>query len=317
MIWPSGSAVFDPYMNARLIPVILGPTGVGKSHIAFELARRRGWEIVSVDSRQCYQLMEVGTAKPTPEMRDQVQHYLLDFCPPDHQLSAGEFARHAWELLTNLERPLAVGGSGFYLRAIFEPLHTNLPHNPVIREELETLPTPTLARKLKAEDQETADRLHPNDRQRLLRALEVCLAARRPFSELISETPPDPPVKPFYVGLRLDREELAHRQAKRLEEMMQQGFVEEVRRLKAMGFPKELYAFNAYGYQELYAYLDGEMSLAEAKQLILKKIKHFSKRQMTFFKTLGDIRWVNAINRNKAIQGTEEILRKHFPSYFE
>lgn len=304
-------------MNARLIPVILGPTGVGKSHIAFELARRWGWEIVSVDSRQCYQLMEVGTAKPLPEMRAQVSHYLLDLCPPDHQLSAGEFARHAWELLTNLEHPLAVGGAGFYLRAIFEPLHTNLPHNPIIREELETLPTPTLARKLRAEDPLTAERLHPNDRQRLLRALEVCLAARRPFSELISEKPPDPHVKPFYVGLRLNRAELARRQAKRLEEMMAKGFVEEVRRLKAMGFPKDLYAFNAYGYRELYDYLEDQIPLSDAKQLILKKIRAFAKRQETFFRTLGDITWVEVYDRDKAIQGTEGILRKHFPSYFE
>jgi tRNA dimethylallyltransferase len=303
-------------MNARLIPVILGPTGVGKSRITFDLARRWGWEIVSVDSRQCYQLMEVGTAKPLPQMRVQVPHYLLDLCPPDHQLSAGEFARHAWELLGNLEHPIAVGGAGFYLRAIFEPLHVNLPHNPVIREELETLPTPTLSRKLRAEDPETAERLHPNDRQRLLRALEVCLAARRPFSELISETPPEPPVNPFYIGLKLDREELVQRQAKRLDEMIKQGFVDEVRRLKDMGFPKDLYTFKAYGYQELYAYLDGEISLAKAKQLILKKIRNFSKRQMTFFKTLGEIHWVDAINRDKAIQGTEGILREHFPSYF-
>jgi tRNA dimethylallyltransferase len=304
-------------MNARLIPVILGPTGVGKSGIAFDLARRWGWEIVSVDSRQCYQLMEIGTAKPSSQMRAQVPHYLLDLCPPDHQLSAGEFARHAWELLTNLEHPIAVGGAGFYLRAIFEPLHVNLPHNPVIREELETLTTPTLQRKLRAEDPETADRLHPNDRQRLLRALEICLAARRPFSELISEAPPPPPVNPFYMGLKLDRAELVQRQAGRLEGMMKQGFVDEVGRLKDMGFPRDLYAFNAYGYQELYTYLDGEMSLAKVKQMILKKIKHFSKRQMTFFRTLGEIHWVDAVNRDSATQGIEGILRERFPSYFE
>ncbi len=304
-------------MNPRLIPVILGPTGVGKSGVAFELARRYGWEIVSVDSRQCYQLMEIGTAKPTPAMREQVPHHLLDLCPLDHKLSAGEFARHAWGLFLNLEKPLAVGGSGFYLRAVFEPLHANLPHNPVIREELETLPTPTLARKLKAEDPVTAERLHPNDRQRLLRALEVCLAARRPYSELIAETPPDPPVRPFYVGLRLDRAELTRRQQERLEQMMAQGFVEEVRRLRDMGFPKDLYPFNAYGYRELYDYIEGDISLADAKQLILKKIRGFIKRQETFFKTLGEIHWVDAHDRQKAIQAVKDILEKHFPHYFE
>lgn len=304
-------------MPPRLIPVILGPTGVGKSEVAFELARRYGWEIVSVDSRQCYQLMEIGTAKPTPEMRDQVPHHLLDLCPPDHQLSAGEFARHAWEILLNLEKPVAVGGSGFYLRAIFEPLHTNLPHNPIIREELETLPTPTLARKLKAEDPLTAERLHPNDRQRLLRALEVCLAARRPFSELISETPPDPPVNPFYVGLKLDRAELARRQRERFERMMAQGFVDEVRRLRDMGFPQNLYAFNAYGYKELHEYVDGLISLAEAKQLILKKIRAFAKRQATFFRTLGEIHWIEAADPHKAVREVKKILIPNFPHYFQ
>lgn len=304
-------------MNPRLIPVILGPTGVGKSGVAFELARRYGWEIVSVDSRQCYQLMEIGTAKPTSQMREQVPHHLLDLCPPDHQLSAGEFARHAWELLLNLEKPLAVGGSGFYLRAIFEPLHANLPHNPIIREELETLATSTLARKLKAEDPLTAERLHPNDRQRIIRALEVCLAARRPYSELIAEPPPDPPVRPFYVGLKVDRHELINRQAKRLERMMAQGFVEEVRRLRDMGFPKDLYAFNAYGYRDLYEYIDGDISLAEARQLILKKIRAFAKRQMTFFRTLGEIHWVEAADPQKAVREVKQILSPNFPHYFQ
>jgi len=304
-------------MNPRLTPVILGPTGVGKSGVAFELARRYGWEIVSVDSRQCYQLMEIGTAKPTSQVRDQVPHHLLDLCPPDHQLSAGEFARHVWELLLNLEKPLAVGGSGFYLRAIFEPLHANLPHNPIIREELETLATPTLARKLKAEDPLTAERLHPNDRQRIIRALEVCLAARRPYSELIAEPPPDPPVRPFYVGLNVDRPELISRQAKRLERMMAQGFVEEVRRLRDMGFPKDLYAFNAYGYRELYEYIDGDISLAEARQLILKKIRAFAKRQMTFFRTLGEIHWVKAADPKKAVREVKEILSPNFLHYFQ
>ncbi|MBD3285715.1 tRNA (adenosine(37)-N6)-dimethylallyltransferase MiaA, partial [candidate division WOR-3 bacterium] len=96
-------------MPQRLIPVILGPTGTGKTEVSFELARRYNWEIVSVDSRQCYQLMEIGTAKPTNHMREQVPHHLLDLCPPDHRLSAGEFARHAWELLRNLNLPVAVG----------------------------------------------------------------------------------------------------------------------------------------------------------------------------------------------------------------
>jgi len=303
-------------MDARLVPVILGPTGVGKSAVAFELARRYGWEIVSVDSRQCYQLMEIGTAKPTPQMREQVPHHLLDVCPPDHRLSAGEFARRAWEILVNLERPIAVGGAGFYLRAIFEPLHANLPHNPVIREELETLPTPTLLRKLRVEDRISAERLHPHDRQRILRALEVCLAARRPYSELIAEEPPRPPVKPFYVGLALERAELWRRQAQRLEEMLAHGFIEEVRRLWEMGFPRDLYAFNAYGYRELYDYIEGRASLEEIKETILKKIRAFAKRQSTFFRTLGEIHWVNAHDHQAAIRAVHQLLAERFPHYF-
>jgi tRNA dimethylallyltransferase len=302
--------------NQRLIPAILGATGVGKSEIAFELARRYSWEIVSVDSRQCYQFMEIGTAKPNPQMRSLVPHYLLDFCPPDYKLSAGEFARHAWDLFLSLERPLAVGGAGFYMKAIFEPLHANLPHNPLIREELETLPTATLARKLKAEDNVTAEKLHPNDRQRLLRALEICLAARRPYSELIKETPPSPPVKPSYIGLRLERNELRKRQAQRLERMLNEGFVNEVSRLKEMGFSKDLYAFNAYGYRELFDYLDGLTSLEDAKELILSKIHSFTKRQETFFKTLGEIKWVEALDFDKTLKEVGLLLEKQFSDYF-
>lgn len=302
--------------NQRLIPVILGATGVGKSEIAFELARRYSWEIVSVDSRQCYQFMDIGTAKPNAEMRSLVSHYLLDLCPPDYKLSAGEFARHAWELFLSLERPLAVGGAGFYMKAIFEPLHANLPHNPLIREELETLPTATLARKLKAEDQVTSEKLHPNDRQRLLRALEVCLAARRPYSELIKETPPSPPVKPFYIGLRLDRNELRKRQEHRLERMLNEGFVNEVRRLKEMGFSRDLYAFNAYGYKELFDYLDGLTTLDDAKGLILSKIHSFTKRQETFFKTLGEIKWIDAFDFNNTQEAVRLLIEKQLHAYF-
>jgi len=304
-------------MQPRLIPVILGQTGVGKTELSFELARRFNWEIVSVDSRQSYQLMEIGTAKPGPQMRKQVQHHLLDLCPPDHKLSAGEFARHAWELLLNIEKPLAVGGSGFYLRAIFEPLHTNLPNNPIIREELETLPTPTLVRKLRAEDPVTAEKLHPNDRQRILRMLEVCLTARRPYSELISEPAPSPPVNPFYIGLKLSGNELLKRISARLEKMLSEGFIDEVKGLKAMGFSKDLYAFNAYGYQELFNYIEGKTTLDETRQIILKKIKGFAKRQRTFFKTLGDINWVDAGDKIKAIDEVRRIMENRFSTYFD
>ncbi len=303
-------------MKLRTIPVILGPTGVGKSNIAFELARKYQWEIVSVDSRQCYQLMQIGTAKPSTEMKRLVPHHLLDICPPDHKISAGEFARHAWELLINLEKPVAVGGSGFYLKAIFEPLHANLPTNPIIREELETLPTPTLMRKLKAEDPPTAERLHYNDRQRIVRALEVCLAARRPYSELIAEPAPQPPVEPLYIGLKISRQKLIHRQAERLDEMMAQGFLDEVKQLKDMGFSKDLYAFNAYGYRELFDYLDNKLSLSDAKTLILKKIKMFSKRQETFFRTLGNIHWIEVSNYKNAALEVEKTFKEKIPLYF-
>lgn len=302
--------------DKKIIPVILGPTGIGKSEIAFELALRYGWEIVSVDSRQCYLLMDTGTAKPSTEMRSRVPHHLLDLCPPDHKLSAGEFARRALELLVNLDRPLAVGGSGFYLKAIFEPLHANLPHNPLIREELETLPTATLSRKLKAEDPVTAEKLHFNDRQRILRALEVCLAARRPYSELIKESAPSVPVKPCYIGLTLERKLLWERQAQRLEKMLASGFLEEVRNLIQMGFSKDIYAFNAYGYRELFDYVEGLTSLSETRELILSKIRSFSKRQETFFRTLGDIHWVDATDSKLCIQNVQKLLEKFFPDYF-
>lgn len=299
------------------IPVILGPTGIGKSEIAFELALRYDWEIVSVDSRQCYLLMDVGTAKPPTEMRSRVPHHLLDICPPDHKLSAGEFARHALELLISLERPLAVGGSGFYLKAIFEPLHANLPHNPLIREELETLPTATLSRKLKAEDPVTAERLHYNDRQRILRALEVCLAARRPYSELIKESAPLVSVRPYYIGLKLERKLLWERQAQRLEKMLAGGFVDEVRNLRQMGFSKDIYAFNAYGYRELFDYLEGLGTLSETKELILAKIRSFSKRQETFFRTLGEVHWVDASDSKQCLRKVQKLLQEYIPEYFK
>jgi tRNA dimethylallyltransferase len=296
-------------MTARIVTV-LGPTAVGKSAFGLELARRLGGEIVNADALQAYRGLEVGTAKPTPSERREIPHHLVDVLEPGERFSAGEFARRAREAIADIEsrgaQPIVVGGSGLYLRALLEGLSPVPRGDAALRLELEerlrTVGLAALYGELRELDPETAERLEPADRQRILRALEVALASGRPLSSWIRERPfGEERLPAFRIGLTLPRAILYDRIADRVRRMIGQGWIHEVEAMLGRGIEPEAPAFQAIGYRQLVRYLAGDWTLEEALDDIIRATRRYAKRQLTWFRKERDVRWISALSAAESI----------------
>ena len=270
--------------------VITGPTASGKTAVSLEVARRIGGEIISMDSRQVYRGMDIGTAKATPAERAAVPHYGLDQVDPDERYSAGRFARDAriWIADTRARDrvPILVGGTGFFLRALLQPLFPEPPTDTARRRRLDrfltTLPPDRLAAWARALDPVRATRVH--DRQRLARTVEVALLTGRPLSWWHAQpAEPVPGLSLRIIVLELDRELLYERINRRVDELLARGLVEEVRDL-AERYGAGAPGLNATGYIELVPYLRGERSLAEAAELIRSATRAYARRQLTWLR---------------------------------
>lgn len=276
--------------------VLTGPTGVGKTDVAVILARRYGVEIISADSRQVYRHLDIGTAKPSVELRQEIKFHLIDCVEPNRLYSAADFARDALMVMKRLNAEgrnfIIVGGSGFYLRALFQPFFDVPAHSPDLRSQLSALPVTELYRKLMEVDPERAKQLHPNDRQRIIRALEIYELTGKRFSELTAERKKKTEFVPVYTVLNMERKRLYALIDKRFDQMMANGLLDEVRRLKERGISQNSYITNAYGYAELLRYLDGELSLEEAISTAKRKTKEYARRQLTWFRGLKDAHWL-------------------------
>lgn len=290
---------------------IVGPTGVGKTEVAFRLARRNNLEIISADSRQIYQYMDIGTAKPTKEMREKVNFHLLDIITPEEIFNASHFGQRARELMDKLsaggKRFIVCGGSGLYLRAIFSPLVQIPKIDPKIREKWRGKELDSLYQELKLIDPISANRIHPRDRQRIIRALEVYDQTKRPLSSFLAEGIGESRYQPFYLGLTLPRAILHQRIEERFDQMVREGFIEEAKRLLDLGYHENLYPFNALGYQEMMKYCKGEMTLADAVAIGKKKTKEYAKRQITWFKR-ENVLWLENYDPEETVKKIEEIF---------
>ncbi|HVG09716.1 MAG TPA: tRNA (adenosine(37)-N6)-dimethylallyltransferase MiaA [Thermoanaerobaculia bacterium] len=296
-------------MIAPLI-AILGATATGKSELAMALAEELRGEIVNADALQVYRGFDVGTAKPSLEERARVPHHLIDILDPHERWSAGEFARRAREAAAGIEErgrvPIVVGGSGLYLRALFEGISPIPPGDPEVRSELrkrvEEEGLPALAAELARVDPETAARLGSGDTQRILRALEVARVSGRPLSSWIKEQPfGTQRINAVRVGLTLPRTVLYDRIAGRVARMVERGWVEEVAQLLARGLDPGLPAFQAIGYRQLVRHLEGEWSLEQAIGETVKATRRFAKRQETWFRREPDVTWFSAQDFNRRI----------------
>jgi tRNA dimethylallyltransferase len=284
--------------TGRLL-VVVGPTAVGKTALAVRLGEALGGEVVSADSRQVYRGMDIGAAKPTAGERARVPHHLIDFRDPDEPLSLAEYQALAYraidDLLARGRLPMLVGGSGQYVRAVVEGWGIPaVPPDETLRAQLyaeaETAGAEALHARLHALDPIAAGRIDPRNVRRVVRALEVCLVAGRPISELQRKIPP--PYRVVQIGFTRPRPALYCRVDDRVDAMIAAGLVDEVRRLAEAGYGWRLPAMSGLGYRQMGAYLRGETSLEEAVQSIKRETRRFIRQQYNWFRPSDPrIRW--------------------------
>jgi len=298
----------------RPVLAICGPTGVGKTAVAVELCRRHRLHLVSADSRQVYCWLDIGTAKPDAAVRAEVGVHMVDTVEPDRRYSAADYARDARAVMRRLVRQgigfIVAGGSGLYLRALFKPFFEVPKPDPVRRRQLAGLGTAELFEQLRRADPVRAAALHPHDRQRVIRALEVFETTGRPMSELAGQAVPAVEFEPVYVVLARPREELCRGIDERFDEMMSAGLLDEVRRLRAAGFDRSTYVANAFGYAELLAYLDGELSLQQAVARAKAKTRTYARRQLVWFRGLKQAHWVEMAGVDETANRLEPLLER-------
>lgn len=297
------------------IVVLTGPTAVGKTELSIQLAKVIGGEIISADSMQVYKYMDVGSAKITPEEMDGVRHYLVDELEPFDEFHVVKFQEYAQKYLNEIyahgKIPIIAGGTGFYIQALLNDIDfTEQESDSAYRKELEALAeehgNQYLHDRLKEVDPESAEAIHPNNRKRVIRALEFYQETGRKISEHnAKEQMRTSPYNFAYFVLNDERSHLYKRIDARVDKMIEDGLEAEVRCLKEMGCTKDMVAMQGIGYKEMLSYLDGSYSLEEAVYIIKRETRHFAKRQITWFKRERDVIW---LNKNEFDYKNEAIL---------
>jgi tRNA dimethylallyltransferase len=288
--------------NSQVL-LLVGPTASGKTELSILIAKALGGEIVSADSRQVYRYMDIGTAKPTREERAGIPHHFIDIRTPEQYYSAGEYgheARHCIEqLMADSIVPIVVGGSGFYVEALVDGLFAPQVSDPGVkeqwRERIRQEGVEKVYAVLQRIDPVTARRLHPNDEQRIVRALEVFDISGVPISAFRETRRIAADFKPVFVGLLRNRKSLNERIETRVDNMIRHGLVEEVEALKNMGYSPRINALRTVGYQEVFEYLDGTVTFAEMVAGIKAHTRQYAKRQMTWFRRDPRIFWIEVI----------------------
>jgi tRNA dimethylallyltransferase len=286
-------------MKPRLA-IILGPTGAGKSDLAVEVAGACGAEIVNADSQQVYRGMDVGTWKPSEEARRKVPHHLIDVVDPDQEFNAAVFREKAAAAIRDIrargKNPLVCGGTGLYIKALLHGLFVGPGRDEGLRQGLEREAREqglgALYQRLKEADPQCAASIHPNDRHRIIRALEVLELTGKALSRWQSEHGfKESAYETLEIGLDREREELYALIDRRCEEMFALGLIDEVRKLAAGGYNLDLKALQSIGYRHAGLYLRGEKSREEALDLMKRDTRKLAKRQLTWFRADKEIRW--------------------------
>ncbi|MBD2663097.1 tRNA dimethylallyltransferase [Richelia sinica FACHB-800] len=274
--------------------VICGATATGKSGLALNLAPKLGAVILSADSRQVYREFTIGTAKPNLAEQKLVPHYLIDICDPTETMTVADYQEQAQALIANLgiSPLLLVGGTGLYIRSIVQGMKIpRVAPQPELRSHLESLGQTQLYGMLQQVDPLAAQKIHPHDLVRTLRALEVYYVTGIPISDQQGENPPNYPI--LQIGLDCDADRLESRIQRRTEAMMADGLVDEVEYL-CQKYGVDLPLLNTLGYQEIKQYLGGEITLTTAQELTVLHTRQFAKRQRTWFRAYPQIEWYDA-----------------------
>ena len=289
----------------RSIVVVVGPTGVGKTDVAFHLATQLGGEIVSADSRLVYRTMDIGTAKPDAAMRREVPHHMIDLVDPDRQYTSKDYERAARAAIEDILKrgkvPVVAGGTGLYVKALFHGIFDGPGANPELRRHLQDLGRreggQSLWRRLSRVDPDKARVTDPRNLARVIRALEVFETTGEPMSVL--ERAATPFAVPFAtIGLVRDRGDLYARIEQRVDCMIEAGLVDEVRGLVGRGYAESPVVKKTLGYGEILQYLRGDIPLTAATALIKKNTRHFAKRQLTWFRKDPATRWMDVTARS-------------------
>ena len=295
---------FD-YENLQKKPVLVltGPTAVGKTALSLKLAKAVNGAVVSADSMQVYRGMNIGSAKILPEERQGIPHYLIDVLEPEEDFNVALFKKMALqamnEIWKNGQVPVITGGTGFYIQAVLRDIDfSESDGKSDIRDAYEQMAEekgPEALHALLAEkDPEAARAIHPNNRKRVIRALDFYDQTGTPISRHNEEQrAKDSPYCYLYFVLNDEREKLYQQIDRRVDQMIADGLVDEVRRLKDRGLTEDHVSMKGLGYKELFPYLDGKCSLEEAVEIIKRDTRHFAKRQITWFKRESGIIWVN------------------------
>lgn len=307
----------------RLI-VLLGPTGAGKSDLALELAEAFGGQILNADSMQVYRYMDIGTAKPTPEERQRIQHHLIDLVNPDEPFHAGDYRTVGRKTVDSLSRKgipiFVVGGTGLYIKALTQGLFVSPKIDLRVRERLkqeaEEKGGEELYHRLKEVDPETAIRIHPHDLFRTIRALEVFESTGNPISFFRDQHRfGDRPYHTFKIGLEMDRDELYRRIDERVDRMIERGFLREVEGLLESGYGPELKPMQGLGYKQMVQFLLRDLKWDEAVRQMKRDTRHYAKRQWTWFKADPEVCWRKGwADRRKIFSEVRSYLRDRFGS---
>ena len=286
-------------LENRPVLFLVGPTGIGKTALSVSVAKFLPVEIISADSRQIFKLLDIGTAKPSKEILKKIPHHLISFLRPDEYFSAGFYSKMSRKIIDQIfERkhiPFVVGGSGLYIKALIEGFFELEIRDQKIRLSLRKRllkeGTEPLYNELRKCDPELVENIQPNDKQRILRGLEVYLYSGQKLSKLQEEPSVPPNFKPVIFGIRCNRKLLNNRINSRVDEMIENGLLNEVLKLQKKGLTPELNALNTVGYKEVFEYMDNIVNYDEMIEQIKSNSRHYAKRQMTWFNKNKNIRW--------------------------
>ena len=295
--------------------VICGPTALGKTSTAIHLARHFDGEIIGADSMQIYRRMDIGTAKPTLDEQTRVKHHMINFIDPDEHFDARTYAILSREKIMELHEqkiiPFVVGGTGLYIKALLHGLFKTEASDSDIRgrlkAEVQSFGSTYLYKRLCRQDPGTATKIHPNDTYRIMRALEVYTLTGKTLAELHQEHGfKDSPFLVLKIGLHIHRELLYNRINKRVEIMITSGFVDEVKRLLAMGYSPELKSMQSIGYRHIVNFIEGHCTWDETVRTLKRDTRRYAKRQITWFKADPEVIW----KEPEALEDIKELIKK-------
>ncbi|RKP56945.1 tRNA (adenosine(37)-N6)-dimethylallyltransferase MiaA [Cohnella endophytica] len=301
----------DTIDNRPPLLVLVGPTAVGKTALSLRLAKALNAEIISGDSMQVYRRMDIGTAKLMPDEREGIPHHLIDIREPEHPFSVSEFqslcAEKIAEIHSRGKLPFIVGGTGLYVESVcygfrFQDTGSDEAFRAEMRLFAREQGAQALHDRLGAVDPVTSGKLHPNDEGRIIRALEVYHLTGKPLSESQDQSRGDDKQSPYrlcIIGLAMDRADLYARIDRRVDEMMEAGLVDEVNKLLGEGVPREAVSMRGLGYKEIVAYLAGETDYATAVDILKRDTRHFAKRQLSWFRHMKALEWVDVRDDGK------------------